>query len=265
MTKTLFIACAQRLTLKFGPGMTALLSCFFAAGVANAQVIVSDPLLEGAQSASNVTQGTQLAKQVLQYEKQIQQYTTQLEQLRNMLTKIQSLGNGISLVPKTLEPLSDSQRDGLIQQACPGASLGGMASGVISGLLGNSNQSITERQQLICKEIVLIQVDEYNITAKALSELNTQASTIQQIDQIIKAIGTLGESSSAASEVQGYMAQLSYANGTWQKQIEADESMIATLQQQQGILAKVAFNGSNTVLGNLVQAAALKAAFTINE
>lgn len=224
-----------------------------------AQVLVTDV-------AANETQTTQLAKQVLQYEKQIQQYTTQLEQLRNMLTKIQSLGQGISLVPKTLGPLSSDDTQKLVEQACPGAPTGGMVSGVISGLLGNANDMpIAERQQLICKQITLLQVDEYNITAQALSELTTQASTIQKISDIINTISSMGESSSASSEVQGYMAQLSYANGTWQRQIDADEAMIATLQQQQGILAKVALKGSNTILGHVVNAVALKAAFTLND
>ena len=44
----------------------------------------------------------------------------------------------------------------------------------------------------------------------------------------------------------------------------AYDAMIKTLQQQQQILAHVALKGSNTILGTVVQAAALKAAFTIN-
>jgi conjugal transfer/entry exclusion protein len=227
-------------------------------GRAGAQVLVTDV-------ESNATQQSELAKQVLQYEKQIQQYTTQLEQLRNMLTKIESLGTGISLVPKTLEPLSGSDQDKLVDQACPGASSGGAIGSAISGMLGGSNQPITERQNLICREIVMIQIDEYNITAHALGSLTAQASTVQKLNDIINSISTFGESSSATSQAEQFMSQLKLAGDTWQKQIEADEKMVATLRQQQGVLAKVALNGSNTVLGNVVQAVALKAAFTINE
>lgn len=227
-------------------------------GRADAQVFVTDV-------ESNATQNLEFAKQVLQYEKQIQQYTTQLEQLRNMLTKIESLGTGISLVPKTLEPLSSADQEKLADQACPGAPASAVIAGAISGLLGSSNQPITVRQNLICRMIVMTQVDEYNITAQALGSLTAQASTVQKLSGIVDSISTFGESSSATSQAEQFMSQLKLAGDTWQKQIEADEKMIAALREQQGTLAKVALNGSNTVLGNVVQAAALKAAFTINE
>lgn len=239
-------------------------ACLLAAGSAGAQVIVSDPILEGEQTTSNVTQGTQLAKQLLQLEQQIQSYATQLEQLRNILTRIQSLGSNISITSKSLQPLDGVQSDKLVGQACPGpgVSLGGMVTGVISGLLGNnSNQSITERQQLICKQIVLLQIDQYNITAKALSELTLQQSTLQNLTDIINSISTMGESSSASSQAQQFMSQLQAASDTWKKQIEADGAMIGTLQQQQGVLSRIAMNGSNTLLGNIVQAGAFALAF----
>lgn len=256
------ITTTPRLALNKSLVIPLSLACALTAGAARAQVIVTDPILEGAQTTSNVTQGTQLAKQLLQLEQQIQSYATQLEQLRNILTKIQSLGSDISLVPKSLQPLSSHESDKLIGQACPGAPLGGVVSGVISGLLGNSsNQPIAERQQLICEQIVLLQIDEYNITANALAELTVQQSTVQNLSDIVNSISTMGESSSASSQAQQFMSQLHVASDTWRKQVEADESMIATLQQQQAVLSKVALNGSNTVLGDIVQAGAFALAF----
>ncbi|HET6431812.1 hypothetical protein [Dyella sp.] len=245
-----------------GPGLasaaTVLMLFGAIVGKADAQVLVTDV-------ESNATQNLEFAKQALQYEKQIQQYATQLEQLRNMLTKIESLGSGISLVPKTLEPLSSADQEKLADQACPGAPASAIVAGAISGLLGSSSQPITVRQNLICRMIVMTQVDEYNITAQALGSLTAQASTLQKLSGIVDSISTFGESSSATSQAEQFMSQLKLAGDTWQKQIEADEKMIAALREQQGTLAKVALNGSNTILGNVVQAAALKAAFTINE
>lgn len=250
---------AQR---KMGVMLALALGCsVFVSGV-SAQWVVSDPLQEANSTAANITQGTQLAKQILQYEQQVQAYATQLEQLRNILTKIQSLGSNISLVPKTLQKLTPAQQDQLVDQACPGAPLGGAITGAISGLLGSSNdQPITQRQQLICKEIVLLQVDQYNITATALGELTAQQSSVQKLGDVVNSISTLGESNSATSQAQGYIAQLQTASDTWSGQVKADQAMIETLRQQQGILAKVALNGSNSLLGNVVQAGAFAAAF----
>jgi hypothetical protein len=47
----------------------------------------------------------------------------------------------------------------------------------------------------------------------------------------------------------------------WHSQIAKDDAIISTLQQQQGLLAKKALAGSNTILGNVVQAGAFAAAF----
>lgn len=246
----------------------ALIAGLFA-NAARAQVLVTDATAistteEGfkSQLAQTIEQYT---KQGMQYAKQLEQYRTQMEQLRNILTKIQSLGTGISLVPKSMEKLSEDESNLLVDQACPGAPMGAAAGGAISGLLGSAHQPITARQQLICREIVLLQVDQYNITADALSELTTQASTVQKLNDVVNGISTLGESNSATSQAQQYMAQLQTASYTWKKQVDADEAMITTLQHQQSLLAKVALNGSNTVLGHVVNAVALKAAFTVNE
>jgi hypothetical protein len=240
------------------------LAGWLAPSVVGAQVIVTDPILEGAQTSSNVTQGTQLAKQLLQLEQQIRSYATQLEQLRNILTRIQSVGSNISMTPKSLQLLDSTQSDKLVEQACPGPGMSpaGIVSGVISGFLGkNSNQPITERQQLVCKQIVLLQIDEYNVTAEALGELTVQQSAVQKLSDIVGSISTMGESSSASSQTQQFLSQLQAASDTWKKQVEADDSMIATLQQQQAVLSKVALNGSNTILGDIVQAGAFALAF----
>lgn len=246
----------------------ALMAGVFAS-TTQAQVLVTDTVAISAaeegfksQLAQTVAQYT---RQGLEFEKQVQQYTTQLEQLRSILTKIQSLGTGISLVPKKMERLSEDESNLLVDQTCPGAPLGAVVSGAISGFLGSSHQPITVRQQLICRQIVLLQVDQYNITADALGQLTAQASTVQKLNGIVNSISTLGESNSATSQAQQYMAQLQTASATWKTQMDADIAAISTLQQQQGALAKVALNGSHAILGQVVNAVALKAAFTINE
>lgn len=228
---------------------------------ATAQVVVTDPVLEGQKATSNAVQGLAWAKQILQWEEQVAQTAHMVTQLQNMATKIESLGSDISLTPKSLQPLTSSEQDQLVEQACPGAPLGGIVSGVISEFLGNSGQSIVERQQLICKEIVLIQVDEYNITAIALGDLTAQQSTVQKLGDLVSAIKTFGESSSTTSQAQQYIAKLQLADATWKEHIDADDSMIAALEQQQSILGHIALKGSNTIVGQLVQAAAFAAAF----
>jgi hypothetical protein len=235
--------------------------CVVISGEAGAQVIVSDPILEGTTAASKATQGIQLAKQILQYEQQIQSYVTQLEQLRNILTKIQSLGSGISLVPKTLRPISDADADKLVELTCPAASSAGIFGSVVSAIQSTMGGSLAQSQQNICMAVVRLQVDKYNITASALGQLTLQQSSIQKLGDVVNAISTIGESNSATSQAQGYLAQLQTASLTWKTQMDADEASIKALQQYQSTLAQTRLSGTKNVLGTIVQAGAFAAAF----
>jgi hypothetical protein len=244
-----------------GLGLAMTLLCTVISGGAGAQVVVSDPLLEGTTAASKATQGIQLAKQILQYEQQIESYATQLEQLRNILTKIQSLGSGISLVPKSLQPIGDTDADKLVELACPGASGAGILGNAISAIQATMGGSLVESQQNICMAVVRLQVDEYNITANALGQLTLQQSSIQKLGDVVNAISTIGESNSATSQAQGYLAQLQTASLTWKTQMDADEASIKALQQYQSTLAQTRLQGTRAVLGTVVQAGAFAAAF----
>lgn len=247
-------ACRSLLVLGVAAGM--------AATSVHAQVLVHDTGTIGAVEKGSESQ---LAQQIKGYKRDYDQLVTMRDRYTAMLTKIQNLGTGISLVPMTFERLTQAQTDRLVSQACPGAPLGGVVSGIISGLEQSANESIVSQQQLICKGTVLLQVHEYNITADGLSQLTVQASTVQNLSNVVSGISSLGESSSANSQAAQYMAQLQTASDTWKKQMDADDAMIETLKRQQGILANVALNGSNSVLGHVVNTIALKTAFTIND
>lgn len=234
-------------------------------GTVSAQWLVHDP---GNAVINESGFASQLAKTIEQYAMQAQQYATQLQQYENMLTSIESIGTGISLFPKTMQRMSDTQIQKLVDQACPGPSLGGSVIGALASTLESEasfNKPITESQQVICQQIVLLQADEYNVTVDAMGQLAVQASTVQKLSGLVNSISSMGKAASATSQTEQYISQLQTASETWRQQIQADDAVIQTLQRQQGILAKVALTGSNTVLGNVVQAAALKAAFTIND
>ncbi|MBU6246286.1 MAG: hypothetical protein KGN77_00905 [Xanthomonadaceae bacterium] len=234
------------------------------AGSVNAQWIVHDP---GNAVINESGFASQLAKTIEQYAMQAQQYATQLQQYQNMLTSIESLGTGISLFPKTMQRMSDAQIQKLVEQACPGPALGTGVIGAVTSTLeyeASLNKPITESQQVICQQIVMLQADEYNVTVDAMGQLAVQASTVQKLSKVVNSISSMGKAASATSQTEQYLSQLQTAAETWQKQIQADEAVIQTLNRQQGILARVALTGSSTVLGNVVQATALKVAFTIN-
>jgi len=264
MNKTTYHFNGRKVALAIGLSITATL---FAAPVA-AQVLVADVGMAA-------TQNTQLAKQVLQLGKEVETaistaqsavntYTT----LQNILMQAQSLGSNITLFDSPMTEIQEPQISQVIDSACPGASGGNLLGSALNALGSalSQNTPIATRQQQICAVIVNLQIDEYNKTVKALNAIGYSSNTtLNKLNNLIASVNTLGTTSSATTQATGAIATLTGAMSTWQTQMKADEATIKTLQQQQSTLAKVAMYGNNTVLGNVVQAAALKAAFTINQ
>jgi len=236
--------CARKTGAAFGIAVV----CSLFAGSASAQVTgvtISDPLglVQEVNSATNT-----------------------YAQLQNILMQAQSLGNNISLFDKPLTPITNY--DPIISAACPGAgggSIVGEALNAISSAL-NANASVASRQQIICTQIVVYQIDEYNKTVNALNVLGQYSNTtLAKLNTLTSSVSTLGTSSAAQTQAQQYSANVSTAMHTWQTQIQSDEEMVSALQKQQSILAKVAMNGNPTILGTVIQASALKLAFTVNQ
>lgn len=241
----------------------ALIAAVFASS-AQAQVLVTDTAAistseEGfkSQLAQSVEQYT---KQGMQYAKQIEQYQQQILQYEQILTSIQSLATGgITLTSEKLIPISDASN--LIQQSCPGASGGGMLGSMISFVTSSFDNSITKNQQDICVQIVLVKIDKYNTTVKVVNDTQRFGQELQQITTTLSKMTTQGDSDRVTANTAAHSEQLAWEMQDWQSQMKKDDAIISTLEQQQGILAKMALNGHHTILGNVVQAAAFAKAF----
>lgn len=241
----------------------ALIAAVFASS-AQAQVLVTDTAAistseEGfkSQLAQSVEQYT---KQGMQYAKQIEQYQQQILQYEQILTSIQSLATGgITLTSEKLTPISDASN--LIQQSCPGASGGGILGSMTSFVTSSFDNSITKNQQDICVQIVLVKIDKYNKTVKVVNDTQRFGQELQQITTTLSKMTTQGDSDRVTANTAAHSEQLAWEMQDWQSQMKKDDAIISTLEQQQGILAKMALNGHHTILGNVVQAAAFAKAF----
>lgn len=253
-------------SIKLLPYRAALLlamSCGFG-GVAYAQVLVTDTVAitaaeEGFKSqlvqtvAQYTRQGMELATQLDQYRQQIQQY-------QEVLTSIQGLATGgISLTSGRLTPIGDASN--LVRQACPGATGSGVLESMTSVITSTFDNSITKNQQIVCTRIVLTQIHKYNLTVKMVNSTQKFGEELQDMAAAIKGMTTQGDSTRVAANASAHSEQLVWEMQEWRSQMEKDDAIILTLQQQQGILAKLALNGSSGILGDVVQAAAFAAAF----
>lgn len=234
----------------------------------HAQVLVTDTAAistteEGFKSQLAQTLA-QYSRQGLQYAKQLDQYYQEVEQYKQLLMTVKGLGANISLTSNKLETIKDPSE--LIDQNCPGTSGGSVVGTLVTSFASTLtlNKPITESQQQICANIVTLQVDEYNRTVAILDQLVQYGGTLQKLNKLANEVSTLGTATGATTQAANFSAITAQAMHDWQTAVAGDEAVIKALSEQQRILGKVALRGSNTVLGTVVQAAALKTAFEVN-
>jgi hypothetical protein len=242
----------RRTGLSLGLGL-AFITIFFGSTV-SAQVVVVNPTGE----AKNVFGfAAQLAKTVSQLQQEVAQY----EQLLNT---VEGLGTNISFTPNQLQPISDYSS--LIDQNCPSGTSGSIASSLVTSIAStiSPTQSLAASQQQLCAQITMVQIDEYNKTVDIANQLGGLGGTLQKLNQLANEVNSLGTSAGATTQAETYTATVSSAMNDWQIKVAGDDKLIAALQQQQGILARVAMRGQNTPLGNVIQAGTLAAWFAAN-
>lgn len=246
--------------------MVALLG--MSAGPARAQVLVTDTAAIAADQEgfkSQLAQSiSQYAKQGMQYAKQLEQYQQQIEQYKQLLMTVKELGANISFSSTKLELIADPT--GLIEQNCPNASGGSIVGSLVTSVASEISPEtpVTVAQQQICANITLLQIDEYNRTVAVLKQLNQYGGTLQKLNNLANEVSTLGSTSGATTQAATYSATTAYAMQDWQTAIAGDEAVIQALNKQQSILAKTALRGESSVLGTVIQAAALKSAFSVD-
>lgn len=238
----------------YGKSIALAIITTLVAGAAHAQsagILTSD-------IKSELEEHLQTAKQIEQFAKQIQQYALQVQQYEQMLTKAMNLGTNFSIMPTAMQTMDP---DPLIQANCSsntGSIIGNFASQITTSLM---SQSVVKSQQQICAAIITTQVDKYNTTLQMMQQIQSNIPAVQKFTDLADNFSNLGESSSATTQINSYSGQLSTAMSNWKAHMDADDAYIASLQQMQGVLAKKALNGSNSILGDVVQAGTFATAF----
>jgi len=199
-------------------------ACGLFANAANAQWAVYD-----ATTNSTAYQGLLSNLQQLQTE-----YT-------QLVSSINGLSTGMSLVPNQLQQISDPSS--LISANCQSSSGGGITGIAMNALSSLNSQSITASQQQICATIITTQVDKYNKTVALLNDMGQYNTLFQQIQQVNQAVNTLADAGRANNQTQVYTTAMNTEMSNWHAQMEADDAIISTLQQQQDMLSRVSLNG----------------------
>ena len=237
-----------------------LLPMCLATNQAHAQWHVID---EAAIASNEKGQEQQLTQLISQYTQMVTQYESMLTSLRSLNLNVIPTNNQLTLIADPSQQVS---------QACPGASLPGMALGAIGMDPAIVDGNIVTQQRAICTKIVLLQVDKYNTVATMLNHMNDYFSGLKQLaettDQLVGAVEhAIGNRAALQNQVAQAQASLATEMANVEQHLRAVDATIDTLNEQQSLLAHVALKGSNStgpnaVASQIIQAAAFSAAFS---
>lgn len=238
--------------------LSVCIACGLPEDAAHAQVVTIDP----AHIAKDVAN---FAKTLEQYAKDIAQYQAVLQHYQQQLVSMTKMNFALPTMQNNYQEISQSDAQQQVMQACPSTS-GSGPEGVFTGLLQmftpNISSSITANQQEICEQMQFRQIDKYNLTVKMMNRLQDYSSNLKSLSGQLDAVGTSqGAMDGVKGNIEANSLALETEMKTWNSQISADDQMISYLQNQQGVQARTLLNGSNTLLGNVVQAATFAAAF----
>jgi len=155
-----------------------------------------------------------------------------------------------------------------VAEDCPGAApLDGDITSALSTAFGELTQDIATQQNAICVMIRQTKTQRFNNTVDYLNQLENQTSTLAKLANL--RLGSVGTSPGKMAGLQDQTARFNVdvqqARDSWKTTDEQLEAQIHALEDKQDILAKVALNGKQTVLGTVVNAATLEIALKVGK
>jgi hypothetical protein len=149
---------------------------------------------------------------------------------------------------------------------CPGrvasSGVAGVLDKALSTLIPDMNGDVVQQQQNICVLIVEAKNDKYNDTVRYLNFIQTKGAELAKTQGLADATkGEMGSIAGLTSQIGEFGQTLESARTNWetnQKQIDAQIDMLLTMQAN---LSRRAMKGSPNIIGTVVNAAAMKAAF----
>ncbi|UGB39390.1 hypothetical protein [Frateuria soli] len=234
-------------------GLALSLGCGLMCGTAQADWLVSDW-----QSMAKAVQ--EYAEQAKRWAATVQQHRNTLEHYRQQLISLKQLNASLFAMQNSFQKVP---ADYNVADACPGQGSGGFSlSNVLRSLALDMSGSVTEQQLKICRSIVMLQNRKYNDTVDYIEQLSKASHELEQIESQRAGVGTeQGKLAANDNEAERFQNRVTDAQQKWQSNMVQSDAQIAMLQTMQSALARRAMNGSQDVLGEVVNAAALKAAF----
>ena len=192
----------------------------------------------------------------------MQHYRQQLIELTQLKYKLLQLESQFPKVPDDY---------GVAEACSSNESLMDEITGVLKSALPSLDGDIRSKQTRICQQIAMTKNRKYNNTVDYLHRIADAATELQAIESQRATVDeqsgrvTQGTVAANSNEVARFQSHITEAREQWQGNNMALDAQLSLLETKQSVLAKRAMKGDQTILGQVIQAAALEAALKINK
>ncbi|WP_333680345.1 hypothetical protein [Dyella sp.] len=214
------------------------------------------------QEAQRIKENSEWLQTAEHYREVMQHYAAQVEFWNQQLIKLKGLNFEAFTLRHQFTYIED---DYGVDDACPGAdrSLSGEISSALKSITPDMGGDVVKQQRDLCKLVVMTKNKKYNVTVDYLQAVADASTKFMEIEKERPKVGeSSGALESVSNDVARYQADLQNARDQWDTNMKQYDVQIDLLAQVQATLSRRAIHGSPSVLGTLINAAALKAALS---
>lgn len=209
-----------------------------------------------------MTQIPEYAAKIAHYGKEVASWQQQARDMQNQIASIQNMFLTLGIQPGP--QMDEVPQNYNVPERCGGFSPTSMMSSMFSV---DGKGDIYQQQKEVCANIQMMQNTKYNETVRFLrdsySATQSEFNKLQQMNRSATNLGNNAKASQSANEAL-YAQEARYKN--WQSTMTAIDSYIATMRENQKLLAQTAMKGSKTnqVLGQIGKTAILVGALEVD-
>lgn len=196
---------------------------------------------------------------IAEYTEEMARWKRTLEQYQNQLIQMQGIVMAFGLPPG--QPVTKVQPDYMVAERCGG---GISMSSLTKVFQINATGNIIEQQKQLCANIQRMENIKFNYTVDFVTKYAPQMQeALKKSEARRNSSNTQGNVAAADNDALriGNTADANFQE--WQANIQVYDSYIASMENNQRILARVAMKGKETVLGTMIQTGALKGALEV--
>lgn len=208
-----------------------------------------------------MTQIPEYGAKIAHYGKELSAWRQQIAGMQAQIASIQNMFMTLGIQPGP--QMDEVPRNYNVPQRCGGISL----STLTTVFNVNGSGDIYQQQKQVCANIQMMQNDKYNETVRFLRDSYQAVQTdFNMLRQKQASATNVGDSNKVAQDADAAIYKQKARYDDWQSRMIAYDGYIATMRENQKLLAQTALKGSKTnqVLGQIGKTAILVGALEVD-